>query len=132
MYRVLVVEADHNVREMLLAFVQFYQGFEAQGAATAAAARAALDCFHYDLVLLDLELDFSSSVLDLLGDKVRNTRYCVTTTANPEQIPLFVFSLADAILLKPFSLREFTWLLLTRRTIDINQLLCYPGGAWKH
>ena len=62
--RVLVIDDERNIRLTLPALVQSL-GHEAQAAATAAEAEAALQTLPFDLVLLDLKLG-STSGLDLL------------------------------------------------------------------
>ena len=104
---ILVVDDDHSMRVMLIEYLSGH-GYQADGAATAAAAVTAVATKNYDLVLLDLGLPDGDGVELARRWREESPISIIYITGRNEEADL-VMGLelaADDYITKPFSLRE--------------------------
>lgn len=106
-HEILVVDDDHSMRSMLIEYLAGH-GYQADGAATAAEAQAALANKNYHLVLLDLGLpDGDGADLARRWREERSISIICITGRNEEADLVMGLELgADDYITKPFSLRE--------------------------
>lgn len=105
--KILVVDDDHAMRNMLIEYLAGH-GIQADPAATAAEANAAMDSKNYDLVLLDLGLpDGDGADLARRWREQKQVSIICITGRNEEADMVMGLELgADDYITKPFSLRE--------------------------
>jgi len=104
---ILVVDDDHSMRLMLLEYLAGH-GYQADGAATAAEAIAAVANKTYHLVLLDLGLPDGDGV-DLARrwrEELPISIICITGRNEEADLVMGLELAADDYITKPFSLRE--------------------------
>ena len=104
---ILVVDDDHSMRVMLIEYLAGH-GYQADGAATAAEAIAAVANKTYHLVLLDLGLPDGDGV-DLARrwrEELSISIICITGRNEEADLVMGLELAADDYITKPFSLRE--------------------------
>ena len=104
---ILVVDDDHSMRVMLIEYLAGH-GYQADGAATAAEAIAAVANKTYHLVLLDLGLPDGDGV-DLARrwrEELPISIICITGRNEEADLVMGLELAADDYITKPFSLRE--------------------------
>jgi len=107
-FSVLVVEDDENLRVALLDNLED-EGYRVTGAASAAAARAAIDGGHHDLVVLDVMLpdgDGYALCRHLRASGLEARVLMLTARALEDDLVTGLDAGADDYLVKPYRLRE--------------------------